>query len=390
MARVLAMIKRIIISGGNFVNKGAEAMLYVTANECFSRFKNSVCCIQLSEGFFEIHSLKELYGLSVSKTQNIKHSGKIKKLKDMIEEYRKAELMIDISGYELCSKLGNYPTLRYIFKLLLCKYAKTKAVLMPQSYGPFDYVGKYGYLILHLINRYLRYPLICFARENKSAEYLKDVAPKAKVIVSADLVLQSETILDAVRPFFKFNEIEIADNSVALVVNRRLYEQYGHDTIFSKYKNIIYALLEKEKNIYLLCHASDDFDICKEIKANFKDSQKVIIVEEVLNCFAFQILARKFEYIVAARYHSIVHAYKECIPCIALGWAVKYQELLELMGQERYVINIGNADDLDIENVINRMDSYYREEQSVIKSRLRKVQKDNCFDVIEARLGEVI
>lgn len=384
------MIKRIIISGGNFVNKGAEAMLYVTVNECFRRFNNCVCCIQLSEGFFEIHSLKDLYFLSMSETKNIRPGGKAKKIKDMLGEYKNADLMIDISGYELCSKFGNYPTLRYIFKLLVCKHTKTKAVLMPQSYGPFEYSEKYKYLILYLISRYLKYPLICFAREKKSAEYLKSVAPKAKIVVSPDLVLQNKMILDAVSPFFKNEEMQIVDNSVALVVNRRLYEQYGHDSIFSKYKTIIYTLLKKGKTVYLLCHASDDIDICREIKENFIDNKQVIIVEKVLNCFAFQILARKFEYIVAARYHSIIHAYKECIPCIALGWAVKYQELLDLMGQEKYVVNIGNANDLVIENAINEMESCYQEEQSVIKSRLRKVQKDNCFDVMEARLGEVI
>ena len=365
-------------------------MLYVTVNECFRRFSNCVCCIQLSEGIFEIHSLKDLYFLSMSETKNIRSGGKTKKIKDMLEEYKNADLMIDISGYELCSKFGNYPTLRYIFKLLLCKHTKTKAVLMPQSYGPFEYSEKYKYLILYLINRYLKYPLICFAREKKSAEYLKSVAPKAKIVVSPDLVLQNKMILDAVSPFFKNEEMQIVDNSVALVVNRRLYEQYGHDSIFSKYKAIIHTLLKKGKTVYLLCHASDDIDICREIKENFIDNKQVIIVEKVLNCFAFQILARKFEYIVAARYHSIIHAYKECIPCIALGWAVKYQELLDLMGQEKYVVNIGNANDLVIENAISEMESCYQEEQSVIKSRLRKVQKDNCFDVMEARLGEVI
>ena len=95
------MIKRIIISGGNFVNKGAEAMLYVTVNECFRRFNNCVCCIQLSEGFFEIHSLKDLYFLSMSETKNIRPGGKAKKIKDMLGEYKNADLMIDISGYEL-------------------------------------------------------------------------------------------------------------------------------------------------------------------------------------------------------------------------------------------------------------------------------------------------
>lgn len=59
-------MKRVIISGGNFVNKGAEAMLYVTANECFTRFDGCICSVQLAEGFFEIRSLEDLNRLANS------------------------------------------------------------------------------------------------------------------------------------------------------------------------------------------------------------------------------------------------------------------------------------------------------------------------------------
>ena len=158
-------MKRVIISGGNFVNKGAEAMLYVTANECFTRFDGCVCSVQLAEGFFEIRSLEDLNRLANSSVKKMQSGGKMKKLIAMLEEYKRADLMLDISGYELCSKLGNYPTLRYLFKIALCKWTKTEAALMPQSFGPFSYDGKIKYIIRLLIRKYLQYPLVCFARE---------------------------------------------------------------------------------------------------------------------------------------------------------------------------------------------------------------------------------
>ena len=101
--------------------KGAEAMLYVTANECFTRFDGCICSVQLAEGFFEIRSLEDLNRLANSSVKKMQSSGKMKKLIAMLEEYKRADLMLDISGYELCSKLGNYPTLRYLFKIALCK-----------------------------------------------------------------------------------------------------------------------------------------------------------------------------------------------------------------------------------------------------------------------------
>ena len=379
-------MKRVIISGGNFVNKGAEAMLYVTANECFTRFDGCVCSVQLAEGFFEIRSLEDLNRLANSSVKKMQSSGKIKKLIAMLEEYKRADLMLDISGYELCSKLGNYPTLRYLFKIALCKWTKTEAALMPQSFGPFSYDGKIKYIIRLLIRKYLKYPLVCFAREKKSAEDLKKTAPKANVQISSDLVLQNSRIFEAAKDFFQDSNIKIKNESVGLVVNRRLYEQYDHDRILSKYIVIVNTILEKKKNVYLLCHATDDLNICNEIKKEFNNEHRVVILNEVLSCFAFESLVKNFDYIVAARYHSIVHSYKECIPCVALGWAVKYQELLGLMGQSKYVLDVGDVSDIVIIETLERMDKNHKVEEETIRQNLNKVQKENCFDELERRL----
>ena len=51
--------------------KGAEAMLYVTANECFTRFDGCICSVQLAEGFFEIRSLEDLNRLANSSVKKM-------------------------------------------------------------------------------------------------------------------------------------------------------------------------------------------------------------------------------------------------------------------------------------------------------------------------------
>lgn len=380
------MVNRIIISGGNFVNKGAEAMLYVTVNECFARFRGCVCCIQLADGFFEVHNLKELHDLANKKEKKTNFSGKIKKLHYMIDEYRQADLMLDVSGYELCSKLGNYPTLRYLFRIALCKWAGTKVALMPQSFGPFDYTGKYKRFVLQLINKYMSYPVVCFAREKKSAEDLHTIAANAKIEVSSDLVLQNKKILDAIKDIFTDSQMVLKKNSVGLVVNGRLYEQFKHDLILKKYKLIVDTLLKMNKNIYLLCHATDDMDICKEIKKAYRDNDNVILLDQVLSCFAFEHMAKSLEYVIAGRYHAIVHSYKECIPCIALGWAIKYQELLDLMGQNDYMLDISHADNEEVVTKIKRIDKNQEKERKLLRDRLNSIQAINCFDELESRL----
>ena len=91
----------------------------------------------------------------------------------------------------------------------------------------------------------------------------------------------------------------------------------------------------------------------------------------------------KFAYLVASRFHSIVHAFKNGIPCIALGWATKYYDLLTLFGQEQYVLDF--RDEIGTENVstaIEKMDRAYRDESLKIQNKLVTVQEHNVFDVV--------
>lgn len=321
-------MKKILISGGNFVNKGAEAMLYITVNEMLTRFSGCVCVIQLSSGFYEVRSIENLNQLANKKI--VAKGGKFQKLKNMLAAYHKADFMVDISGYEISSKLGVYPSLRYVFKIALSKWMKIPVYLMPQSFGPFEYKGKIKWLLNWAIRHYLSYPRICFAREKQSFSDLQTISPKARIQLSTDLVLQNASLIKEMQ--LEENDINIAQGSVGFVVNGRLYEQYDKDEIKKKYLHIINKLIENKRDVYLLCHASDDLNICWEIKMNFPNQDKVHVVNEVLSCFAFQRFAAFFKYVVAARYHSIVHAYKEGIPCVAMGWAVKYKELLENVG----------------------------------------------------------
>ncbi len=387
------LVKNIIISGGNFINKGAEAMLFVTVVECIERFPGCTCMLQFSEGFYKIESIKELYDISkkYGRKQRVStKNGKLAKLCSMLSIYRKADLMVDISGYELSSKLGVYPSMRYIFKIALSKWMKTDVVLLPQSFGPFDYKGGLGKVVTLLIKNYLKYPILCFARENKSSNYLREVAPTAHIKRSVDLVIQNSKISKEGESFVTRKDINsIVPGSVGLVVNRRLYEQYGEEFILSRYESMIQKTISCGRNVYLLCHASDDFDICERLKQIFDSETRVHLYPHVLSSFDFQFMAKGFDYVIAARYHSIVHSYKEFTPCVAIGWADKYQELLEAMGQGQYIVNMGSDNINKIMKILEKMEISFQKESSVIKKQLHEVQKSSCFDEMQLVFGTI-
>lgn len=375
----------ILISGGNFINKGAEAMMFISVNECIQLFNTPHFILQLPNGLCEIDTINDMFIISKINGKNIEERTKNKysKLASLIKAYKNADIMIDVSGLELCSKLGLYPSLRYLFKIALSKWTGTKVFLMPQSFGPFDYGSGVIQKLMHiLIQHYMKYPCVCFARERDGAEKLMAISPEANIVVSSDLVLQNKEIESFLKDDDITSNIKIKEHSVGFVPNKRMYEQYGKENSLNLFVKSVDAARKNGFNVYILCHATDDITIANEIKSSFSLDDSVIIIRRVLSCFQYQQIVKHFDFVIASRYHSIVHAYKECVPCIAIGWAIKYKELLSLLQQDSYLLNINDNDEI-ISNAINGMAQKFKIEKKIIEHNLKIIQQNNCFDVIK-------
>ena len=91
-----------------------------------------------------------------------------------------------------------------------------------------------------------------------------------------------------------------------------------------------------------------------------------------------------FQYIIASRYHAIVQAYKKGIPCMVIGWAEKYRELLQIFGQAQYLFDVRSSIDIKkVEDTLEMMNASYKAERKSIRDILSDVQKENCFDILK-------
>lgn len=376
----------ILISGGNFINKGAEAMLFASFVECKNMFADAQFILQLPNGFRKVNKIEDLVRLSNNNGKVVEnHMGGVLKLKSLYTAYKQADIMLDVSGLELCSKLGVYPSLRYIFKIAISKWLGTKVFLMPQSFGPFNYgKGLKQWFMKTLIQHYISYPKICYARESEGFDALRALNPQAHVLLSSDLVLQNKSVEALLkRDDMGFDKLpHIRKRSVGFVPNKRMYEQYGKEKPLTCYKNIIQKLRQENYNVYILCHANDDLSVAEELKSFYSQDDGVCIVNQVLSCFQYQTLVKDFDFVVASRYHSIVHAYKENVPVIALGWAVKYKELLSRVQQNQYLLKLDDSE-TTIHDKIDDIILKHNEDSQMIKSCMREVQSNNCFLTIK-------
>ena len=395
------MVEKFIIVGGEFYNKGAHAMILITVMELKKRFpyaeiyvlsnlpvnKNSKYKFNALYESMEarIYSKNTLYSkikAYMRLSSKILLKGKWSDIKITEKVLKDSTAIIDISGYALSSQWGIKKSKLYLERIELAQRLNIPHYIMPQSIGPFDYKNQY---FMSKIKKILTYPEVIYVREKQGYELLKSLGLK-NIKLSPDLVLQNKD-LDLTNIYTQipaFRSIKVTSGSLAILPNMRNFDHGNQDQIMNLYKEIIEVLLSKKHYIYLIKHSGEDAKACQMIKNLFKENNRVVFLDEDFNCIEYQMLVEQFDYLIASRYHSIVHAYKEGVPCIALGWAVKYQELLDLFDQSGYVFDVRNLKDCTgILNAIEQLDKKHNLESEKIRKKLAEVQKENCFDILE-------
>lgn len=386
--------KYILITGGELYNKGAQSMTFITVDEMKNRFPNHEVLVvskmdfkrsneekskydfKILDDIFSYHFAYGLYGKYKGIDKKL-----IKKSKEILEN---TEYLIDISGYALGSDWSFAATLYYTSKIKTANKYGAKVYLMPQSFGPFDYKGIIGRYINSRIKNSLDLCTKIYAREKDGLRLLTERYNLKNVELSTDLVLQNKKIdlknIFSGKPIIR--DLEIKKNSVAIVPNMKNFKHGNKEEVVKTYVKAVKKLLELDKNVYLVRHSFEDIKACELIKSEFEDYDSVILLGDDYSCIEYDNMVKKFEFLIASRYHSIIHAYREGVPCIALGWAIKYHELLGRFNQSDYIFdvrkNINYDDFLDKITKINNNRSI---DSTKISEELKKVRNMNVFKI---------
>lgn len=407
---------RILITGAQFNNKGAQSLLFTLINEMCLRFEDCEFYYLPIDNCFNYHPDEYLmhivyddmawkdntgtfkdcvrYKLVCIKQEikwytNIKkHFSRLSNVLDIIN------VMIDISGFALSSKISKYLPSRYLRLIKASKEKGIPVVLMPQSFGPFDYginKGKYCkeiYQILKSVD-------YIYARELEGARLLRDdIGIEENVLISPDLVLQSETLecrkIYKKEPLSNVRKIESSD-AIGIIPNTQLLKNCSKDYLLNIYKRIIEALIKNNKEVYIFRH-SNDLLLCKDIFNMFNGDERIHIIIDEMNCVDFGKFVSQFQFVVASRYHSIIHSYRQDVPAIILGWATKYKDLANLVGQADYVFDLSSINEstmIDLQNKITQLCDRVDEEADVIRSNLINIRNESKLSLAWDLLSEI-
>lgn len=420
------MSRNFLIVGANFRNKGAQSMLFITVDELKKRvpgcniyfaFNDVIDKSQLKFETLFYSKDSKIIALDYNPMRTI--YVRIKRwCKDVIkyvigqrnnlfcsnetaQYFKDMDLVIDISGFCIGRKWASEDQESYLNNIRLAKKYNIPIVLMPQSFGDFDYSKEQKYL-LPQIEEWFKYPKMIFAREKDGYRDLTEKFHLSNVRLSTDLVLQNKGV-DINNIYKKIPDIrlpEVEKNTVAIVPNMQCFDHGDKNKNLELYKVLVEYLISKGKKVYLFRHSKEDLEICKKIAQQFgvgEDHKEitgvrtiysngnVVVLDNDFSCFEYDEFVKNFDFIICSRFHGVVHAYRNYIPCILLGWAVKYKELAENVGQGKYAFDI-TADNFDTNDVIMALEDLINNreaESAIIKNHVSEIQKHNCFDIIE-------
>lgn len=393
----------VIITGGDLKNKGAQAMTFITVDEIRRRFPGERIYLASGTGSeadktkaepfrFEIidAAICDLKGLAcvnpfIRLLLEMRY-GKAVYHKEYGKFWRDTDLLIDISGYSIGTDWGIRTSLLAALRGKIAALFGAKVYYMPQSFGPCDFGGFKGRLAEALLKKWLSCADVLFAREKQGYDFLRNKYGLKNVRLSCDLVLQNQRIdlSNVYKEIPDMLRFEIKQRSIAIIPNAKTFRFGREEKILSLYQAAINGMMDRGYTVYLIFHSSEDQKICGKLKDFFSEEERVVLIRDELSCIEYGQVAKQFDFVIASRYHSVIHAYKEGVPCIVLGWAVKYAELLSLFGQEKFVFDVrGEIDEKRFLDMITEMECNDKAYSEQVREKLKEIQQENVFDVVE-------
>lgn len=386
----------VVVVGGELFNKGAQAMTFTVVDQIRRRLPDKNIYLFSSVDFKREDSEKCIYKFDILPWALETREGLLS-LRNKFTQYnesdcpeskirkvlRNTDFIIDISGYALSSQWGLWKSFGYLLNILIAKKYSIAYYIFPQSIGPFDYSVKNKILLYPLLRLYLKYPIKIFPREKEGLRCVSKFT-RGNVEKGHDIVLQNDRykLKNVFNKDIYFRDIKIESNSIGIIPNLRVLEQTSPGEMYAVYCSLVTKLIDAKKTVYILRHSYEDLGMCREIKSRYGDSKSVKLITDDLNAIELEHIMKQFDFVIASRFHSIVHAYRNRIPALVIGWATKYFELLEDFDQLDYFFDCRSGLIVEEINVsLDKMIHNYKYEKEKINHKMALVTKRNTFDI---------
>jgi polysaccharide pyruvyl transferase WcaK-like protein len=317
-------MRTVEVRGVNFKNKGAELMLLSILNHY-----KGVAEISLPINPSTINGDKrkeyQLFGRISAQPKGIDLDRFVRLLPVLVQKslrlktLENTDLILDASGFAYSDQWGADGIKNAADKYTSWKKRGTKIVLLPQAFGPFEKDNSADYF-----KKLADAVELIYARDTQSLQYLQEICGSSdKIKLSPDITIGLEVGTTE-------SDISIEDKALAVIPNYRIIDKSSTNPTL--YLDVLVAGIEQAVKLgykpYIIIHeGKKDLELGMLLKSRVGDIQVPVITES--NPLKLKKLLGKFSFVISSRFHGIVNALSQGVPCVAIGWSHKYPLLLK-------------------------------------------------------------
>jgi len=329
---------KIQIDGIDTKNKGAELMLVAVLEQLEEAYPNSEVWLNHTGEFnpnklpnfkldLKIPSMRWLSKWPAKICRRLGRPFPITRL-TQFHVRKDIDLLLDAGGFQFSDqwKLTAKQVKereKYYKKL---KENGTRLVLLPQAFGPFK--TTYGKQTVKILNHYTD---LIFARDEQSYECLVNAgAEERKINISCDFTLPVKGITPTPFQYLK--------GAVCLIPNHKMIslQKNNKDEYIGLLKNIIDLYEKKGQSVFMLNHEGfRDKNLCDQVNA--AREKKIPVVNDITAQEVKGLIGNSHT-VISSRFHGVVSALSQGVPCLATSWSHKYEMLFKDFGQEDRIL----------------------------------------------------
>ncbi|MDD5990058.1 MAG: polysaccharide pyruvyl transferase family protein [Paludibacteraceae bacterium] len=284
-------------------------------------------------------------------------------LKRKICQYIKSSDLVVSAPGGIC--MGGFMNWHHVYLMQLVKYYKKPLAYYGRSFGPFKEETKEDRLFKEYSLDIIRYFLYLGIRDAKTEQIADELG--IRYTSSIDTVFVETPNADAPK-------IEALKHRYMVFVPNKLTWHYKYtnrvskETIDAFYKSIVQMIWKNNPDMHIVMLPQlfgipgwGDYEYMKELEQTVGD-KRLIALPDTYDSDQQQAIIRGAEYVIGARYHSVVFAINQERPFIALSYEFKIAGLLAKLGMENRMVDIENiwTSEETIENAEKRIDDMIR------------------------------
>ena len=337
---------KILLSGVETNNKGAELMLYAILQEIERKYPDAEVFIPKDRVSQDLDYVKTPLnfkfcnyrlidrGFSIFHVNGILRRLKLPQIAPQLSLPSNINYFIDGSGFAFSDQWKLSDTMVDNWHSLLKKLRGQgcKIIFLPQAFGPAELPNTKK--VFSVLNKYAD---VIMPREKVSFNYIdkSGVVDMKKVKMFTDFTSLVECVIPERLAHLK--------NGIAIIPNLRMIDKGAISR--DDYKKLLSSIVDLGKAtghlVYLLNHeGKGDEQLAYELQKDLGD----IEVVTGLNALEVKGLISSAYLLITSRFHGVASALNSCVPCLATSWSHKYKELFADYGLDNCILPLDNLD----------------------------------------------